>query len=162
MNILDFNLVPGVQPVDTAATALTTQFIDCKTAHQVAFIISAGVLTASSDDTVTITVTAATVQAGTSAVAIPFKYRLSGAVAANSLGALTAATSAGYAPLSSALTGNMVLAVVDVDSIPGAAESDARWINCVITPSAGNSVALLSAVALVAPRYKQATFVSTT
>ena len=42
MNILDFNLVPGVQPVDTAATALTTQFIDCKTAHQVAFIISAG------------------------------------------------------------------------------------------------------------------------
>ena len=162
MNLMDFNIVPGIAPVDTAATAIATQFVDLKTAHEINFLVSAGVLTASADDTVTITVTAATVQAGTSAVGIPFRYRLSGAAAANSWGAETAATSAGYAPLSSALTGKMVWITVDPSNVISDAETDARWVNLVVTPSAGNSIALVQSATFIVPRFKQASMVSAT
>lgn len=162
MNLMDFNIVPGIAPVDTAATAISTQFVDLKTAHEINFLVSFGVLTASADDTMTITVNAATVQAGTSAAAIPFRYRLSGAAAANSWGAETAATSAGYAPLSSAVTGKMVWITVDPSNVISDAESDARWVNLTLTPSAGNSVALVQAAQFVVPRFKQVTMVSAT
>lgn len=162
MNLMDFNVIPGIAPVDTAATAISTQFVDMKTAHEINFLVSVGALTASADDTVTLTVNAATVQAGTSAVAIPFRYRLSGAAAANSWGAETAATSAGYAPLSSAVTGKMVWITVDPATIQSSAEADARWVNLTVTPSAGNSVLLVAAVPIVVPRFVQASMVSTT
>ena len=162
MNLMDFNIVPGIAPVDTAATAISTQFIDMKTAHEINFLVSFGVITASADDTVTLTVNAATVQAGTSAAAIPFRYRLSGAAAANSWGAEAAATSAGYAPLSSAVTGKMVWITVDASAIQSSAEADARWVNLTATPTAGNSVQLVAAIPFIVPRFKQASMVSST
>lgn len=162
MNLMDFNIVPGIAPVDTADSAISTQFVDLKTAHEINFLVSFGVVTASADDTITITVNAATVQAGTSAVAIPFRYRLSGAAAANSWGAETAATSAGYAPLSSAVTGKMVWITVDPANVISDAKSDARWVNLTITPTAGNSVQLVSAAQFIVPRFKQSTMISAT
>ena len=56
----------------------------------------------------------------------------------------------------------MVLVLVDPSTIPGAAEADGRWINLTLTPSAGNSVALVAAIPIIKPRYLQASMVSTT
>ena len=163
MNLMDFNIVPGVAPVDTVATAIATQFVDMKTAHEINFLVSFGTVTvASADQPITITVTAATVQAGTSAVAVPFRYRLSGAAAANSWGAETAATSAGYAPVGATATGKMVFITVDPAAVIASAEKDARWINLVVTPDAGASACAVAAIPFIVPRYKQVSMVSAT
>lgn len=163
LNLMDFNVVPGIAPVDTAATAISTQFVDVKTAHDINFLVSFGTVTvASADQPVTITVNAATVQAGTSAVAVPFTYRLSGAAAANSWGASTAATSAGYAPVGATATGKMVWITVDPAAIKSSAETDYRWVNLTVTPDAGASVCLVAAIPFLNPRYKQVTMVSAT
>jgi len=161
MNLMDFNIVPGIAPLDTAATAISTQFVDIKTAHKISFLVSAGVVTtASVDDTVTFTVNAASVQAGTSAVSIPFKYRLSSAADANSWGALTDATSAGYAPLGSAVTGKMIYIEVDPADVQKSGPADARWVNLTVTPIA--TVCNVAAITLLDPRYKQFNMVSAT
>jgi len=155
------NIVPGIAPVDTAATAISTQYIDMATAHSVAFLAYFGnIATTSTDEVVTVTVEGATVQAGTSASAVAFKYRLSGVADANTWGAVTAATTAGVS-IASTDDGKMLWVELD----PGAvqtAKADARWVRLTVTPAAGGTATLVSAVGLVSPRYRGATMVSTT
>jgi hypothetical protein len=155
------NIVPGVMPFDTAATASSSQFIDLKAAHSCAFLVLFGAMTAdSADQTVTITVEAATGAASTSGETIAFNYRQSGAVAANTWGVKTAATSAGLTLAGSDATGTMVWVEVDPAAV-AAAKEDARWIKCEVTPT--NLTALNVAVcAFVEPRFAQTTMVSTT
>jgi len=161
-NLMDFNVVPGIAPVDTAATAISSQFVDCKTAQNIEFLVSFGTVTVTSaDQPITITVNAATVQAGTSAVAIPFQYRRSGAAAANSWGAETAATSAGYAPVGATITGKMVWIEVD-PSVVAEEGADYRWVNITVTPDAGATACTVAAIPMINPRYKQLDMVSTT
>lgn len=157
-----YNFVPGIQPVDTAATAISTQYIDLKAAKEVAFLVQFGTVTVTSaDQPITITVNAATVQAGTSASAIAFTYRLSGAVAANTWAAPAAATSAGYAPVGGTISGLSVLVYVDPAAV-AAAKTDGRWVNLTVTPDAGATACNVSVIGLVDSRYKQVTHISTT
>lgn len=155
------NIVPQIQPADSAASTENGQWIDMKAAHKVSFLAMFGVITAASaDQAVTLTVECATAAASVSEAAIPFTYRKSGLVAANTWGAVTAATSAG---LTVATTDDGYSYWIEVD--PAAAQAnytDARFCRLVMTPDAGATVTLYAAVAFVEPRYPQTTMVSTT
>ena len=155
------NIVPQTQPIDAAATAEAGQWVDLKAAHKVSFLAMFGNITAASaDQSVTLTVECATAAASGSEAAIPFTYRKSGAVAANTWGAVTAATSAGVAV---ATTDDGFNYWIEVDPAAVQANTDtARWVRLVCTPDAGGTATLYAAIAFVEPRYAQATMVSTT
>jgi hypothetical protein len=148
------NVVPGVAPVDGVA-AVKTQWVDISQAHEVAFLVYFGALTTTSaSDSMKITVEASTTNASTSATAIAFKYRLSSAVAANTWGTITDATSAGYIDVAATLTGCMVW--VQVDPAAVAAVSTARWVQLnVAVDAAGITVAMVSVAGFITPRYRQ-------
>lgn len=158
----EYNVVPGIMPVDTAATAISTQYVDIKSANSIEFLVLFGTVSAASaDQPVTITVMAATAQAGTGASAVAFTYRLSSAVAANSWGDPTAATSAGYAPVPATIGGKMVHVYLDPAAV-STAKPDARWVCLTVTPDAGMTACTVAAVPLYEPRYQGASMMSAT
>lgn len=153
----DVHVVPVLAPVDAVATAQVTKYVDLKQvgSGQVEFAINFGVVT-STDSTgdVTITIEADdvndTTTSDTSAAAIAFQYRLSAAVGTDALGALTDATSAGYALINTD-DGKSVLVYVD----PAVAAK--RYVRAIITPTAETTVCLVGVTARFVPRYAQAT-----
>lgn len=154
------NIVPLLAPIDKAGVAAATPFVDLKTAHSLSFLVYVGVITAATADAVvTVTVEAATAAASGSEAAVAFSYRLSGATGANSWDAIAAATTAG-ATFASTDDGKAMLITLDPSAVQ-AAKADARWVRAVITPT-DFSVCLVSAVAVLEPRYAQATMVSAT
>jgi hypothetical protein len=155
------NVIPLIAPVDTAATAISTPYVDLKTAHEASFLVQFGVITTgTADSNVTVTVEAATVQAGTGAAAIGFSYRLSDAVGANAWGAITACAATGLA-IGSTDDGKALEIEIDPAAVQ-AAKADARWVRVTITPTADHTVTLLSALVAINPRYKQSSMVSAT
>lgn len=150
--ILD-NILPLVAPVDAAGTEKGTPFIDLRKALHTTILVYFGVVTATSaDQNVVVTLTAATSAASTTETAIAFRYRLSGATGANSWGAVTAATSSGVSLDTTTSDGMMLL--IDVDPAAFAAvKSDAYWVRAVVTPDAGGTVTLMTALAISDPQY---------
>lgn len=159
--VIGENVVPLKAPIDAAGTAYATPFVDLKNALHATFYAYFGVVTATSaDQSVVVTMEAATAAASGSEVAIAFKYRLSGATGANTWGDITAATSTGYSFATDA-DGKMLL--IDID--PAALDSalaDARFVRMVVGIDAGGTVTLNSAWAVLDPRYPQATHLSAT
>lgn len=155
------NVVPLIAPQDITTSATASPFVDLKTALKAAFEVFFGSITAASaDQAITVTVEAATAAASGSEAAIAFSYRLSGAVGANSWGAVTAATSSG---VSVATTDDNKILHIEIDPAAVlAAKADARFVRVVITPDAGATATLVSAWALIDPVYKQTTMVSAT
>ena len=154
------NIVPLVAPQDIVATATQTPFVSLKNALHGAIYIQFGSITAASaDQAITVTLQAATAGASGSEVAIPFSYRLSGAVGANTWGDITAATASG---MSIATTDdNKILAI----EIPGGLDTllaDATHVRAVITPDAGGTATLVNSFAILEPRYAQLTHISAT
>jgi len=155
------NIVPLKAPVDSAGTAYASPFVDLKNALHATFFYYAGVVTAASaDQPVVITMEAATAAASGSEVAIAFKYRLSGATGANTLGDITQATSAGF---SFGTLDDGKMAVIDIDpaALDGAL-ADARFVRMVVGIDAGGTVTLNAAWAVLDPRYPQLTQLSAT
>jgi hypothetical protein len=155
-------IVPLKAPVDSAGTAYATPFVDLKNALHATFFYYMGVVTAASaDQNIVITMEAATAAASGSEVAIAFKYRLSGATGANTLGAITAATSSGVSLDTTSADGKLLL--IDID--PAALDSalaDARFVRMVVGIDAGGTVTLNAAWAVLDPRYPQLTQKSAT
>jgi hypothetical protein len=157
------NTIPLLAPQDTAATALTTPYVKLGGAHGGTLFVQFGSLTAATaaDQPVVVTLLAATVQAGTSASAVTFNYRLSGAIGANSWGAITAATTAGVSV--SADTGDNKMVAIDIDpSDILRQKADAIYVAAVVTPDAGATASLVNAFVQLEPRVSQATMVSAT
>lgn len=155
------NIVPLIAPVDTAATAIASPFVALQSAHALRFLLFFGVITAASaDQSVTVTVEAATTGATGSEAAIAFNYRKSDAVGANVWGAITAATSAGLA-IATTDDGKAVLIEVDPAAVQTAKE-DATHVRVVITPDGGGTVTLVTALAEIDPRYMGSTMESAT
>jgi len=155
------NIVPLKAPIDSAGTAYASPFVDLKNALHATFFYYAGVVTAASaDQPVVITMEAATAAASGSEVAIAFKYRLSGATGANTLGDITQATSAGF---SFGTLDDGKMAVIDIDpaALDGAL-ADARFVRMVVGIDAGGTVTLNAAWAVLDPRYPQLTQLSAT
>lgn len=153
------NIVPLLAPQDIAAAATATPFVDMRTANDLAFLIAFGSITAASaDQAITVTVEAATAGASGSEAAVAFNYRLSGAVGANTWGAITAATTAG---VSIATTDDNKLLWIEIDPAAVlAAKADARYVRAVVTPDAGGTATLVQACAIIDAAYKQTTMVS--
>jgi len=155
------NIVPLVSPADVTTSATATAFVDMKNAlHATFFAFFGSITSTSADQAVVVTMECATAAASGSEVAIAFSYRLSGAVAANTWGAITAATSSG---VSVGTTDDDKILAVDIN--PAALEgalADARFVRMVITPDAGASATEVAAWAVLDPRYPQLTHKSAT
>ena len=155
------NIVPLIAPVDTAATALASPFVDMSNAHELAFVAFFGVVTTgTADSNVTMTVEASSAASSGAEVTVPFVYRLSGAVGANTWGAATTASTAGC---SVASTDDSKMIWIQIDPAAMLAElAGAQHVRPVITPTADHTVTLVGAWAEIAPRYRQVTYVSAT
>jgi hypothetical protein len=152
------NVVSALQPVDSGTSGVSTAWIDMKTAHSVAFLVQFGVVTASSADETTVTVECSTTNASTTGVAVPFLYRQSGAVTANTWGAVTSCTSAGL--VLTAPTGTNLWVETDLPGITND-HPTARWIKLEIA-GASTTANLDAVVAFIDPRYRQVTMPSAT
>lgn len=147
--------VPVLAPIDIVATATATKYVNLSKVGtgQVEFEISFGVVT-STDSTgeVVITLVANDVNdtstSDNNENAIAFNYRLSAAVGTDTMGAIAAATSAGYALINTD-DNKTVLAYVD----PAVAAQ--KYVRAVITPTAETTVCLVSSTARFIPRKAQ-------
>lgn len=155
------NTMPLIAPVDTAATAIQGAF-KLGVAHGgTAFVFFGANTAASADQSVTVSLEAATSSASTTAVAVAFSYRLSGAVGDNTWGAITAATTAGV-PIVISTDNNKMLAI-DIDpSKLLMAKAGAEYARIVVTPDAGGTATLVSAWVQLEPRVSQSVMVSAT
>lgn len=155
------NVVPLIAPVDTAATALTSPWVDLRTAVGVTFDVFFGTITTgTADSNITVTVEASTAAATGSEAAISFQYRLSGAVGANTLGTLTTATASG-ATIASTDDNKLLEVYVNPAALP-AALADARYVRVIVTPTADHTVTLASVIARLDVRYRRASMISAT
>lgn len=158
------NIIPLKAPVDSAGTAFATPYVDLKNQLHLSFLAYFGVITAASaDQSVIVTVEASTsTTSNATEVAIPFKYRLSGATGANSWGAVTSATAAGVAVATDA-DGKAVLIDIDPATIEAAhGQRDARFVRLVVGIDAGGTVTLNAVTAITDPMYPQVTHLSAT
>jgi hypothetical protein len=152
------NIVSGFQPVDATTAGVSSAWIDMKTAHEVAFLLQFGVVTAT--NVVTVTVEASTTNASTTGVAVPFLYRQSGIVTANTWGAVTSCTSAGAAIAAASLTGTNLWVECDLPGITND-HPTARWIKVEVS-GAEPTANLCAGVCFINPRYRQITYPSAT
>jgi hypothetical protein len=130
-------------------------------AHKLAFCAFFGAITTgTADSNITVTVETATAAASGAEVTVPFVYRLSGAVGANTWGAATTASTAG---MSVASTDDNMMLWVEIDPAAMLAElTDASHVRMVITPTADHTATLVGAWVEIDSRYRQATHVSAT
>lgn len=132
-------------------------YFHTKNAHHVSILIGVGTC----DTATTITVLEASSAATTSAQAIPFHYRLSGAVSAGSdtWGAVTSATSTGFALTATTDNGKFVLIDIDPSDL-----TDGDHYLYVLTAATNYSTAgaLTMCAFLEGPRYSQLNPMSST
>lgn len=148
-----FKVLPILAPADIVATATATQYLDLKYAEGLVEIAVQFGNVASTDSTGEVVVTIEASTAGSSNAtegAIAFNYRLSAAVATDTMGAITAATVSG-ASVGQGDDNKVLLCYVDPSAVAGTA--DRRYIRAVITPTAEVTATLVSAVARFVPRY---------
>ena len=153
----DKHKVTLLAPVDIVATATFSNFLNlAKAKGLVELIIPFGVVT-STDSTgeVVVTVVADAVNdtssSDTIAAAVAFEYRLSGAVGTDTMGALTAATSAGYALIN---TDDAKTLHIFID--PAAVQlalAGAKYARVELTPTAESTVTLVAVLAEYVPNY---------
>ena len=154
------NFVPLLAPVDIASTATDCAYMDLRNAQKASFLIQFGAITsATTTDEFVITVEAATAEGGTEA-AVDFRYRKSGAVGANTWGAVTTVAAATGLGMGAADSDNMFVWVeVDPDALAG---SDYRYARIVLTDNDDMTACLVSVMGIIEARYKQTTHISAT
>lgn len=144
-------VLPVLAPYDAAGTSDTvyTQFVDLSKIVWGQFLVQFGAYTNAAGGLITLEVS--TASSSGSEEAMGFNYRLSAAVATDTMGAITAATSDGA---SIAATDDNKLFVIDVDPAAVAAKlADARYVRVGILPSSDNTVTIVGAVFIGQSRY---------
>ncbi|MFA4973651.1 MAG: hypothetical protein WC683_13655 [bacterium] len=141
------HIVPITAPVQKTATFVTPH-VAMKKYENAQFLVLLGAM--ETDDFV-MTVTCSAATAGSSATAIAFKYRLSAAAGTDTMGDATACASTG---LTLANTYDGMVVVVDVDAVEMTA--DKPYLGLTFTDP-GSADAVIGVVALLKPRYPQAT-----
>lgn len=140
-------------PQDIVATATASAYFDLNLSNWLTVYVPFGAI-ASTDSTGEVVVTVEASTAGSSNAtegAIAFQYRLSSAVATDSMGAITSATTAGVAV--GQADDNKFL-VIDVDPAAVATTADRRFVRVVITPTAEiTSTVVGGVIAIAEPRY---------
>jgi len=147
-------IYPILAPADIVATATNTSYVDFRHVNWATFLVPFGAI-ASTDSTGEVVVTVQCSTATTSnatETAVAFTYRLSAAVATDTMGALTAATAAAGAAVIN--TADNKALVIDVDPAAVAAlGADFRYVRLVITPTAEITSTIVGAVAVLEHRY---------
>jgi len=150
---MNSQIVPLISPLDTAASALASPFVKLSNAHRCTFLVSFGTITG---DSVDVTVEAATAAASGTEIAVPFVYRLSGAVGSDTWSAVTTADSGGVA---AAATDDDKILLIDYDP---ATNADYNYVRLVATPGSSASAVEIAVMAVLEPRYGQLDPVSST
>ena len=145
-----YKVLPILAPVDIVATATASAYVDLTESHWASFLVEFGVITTGS---LTVTVEASTAgSSNATEAAIPFNYRLSAAVATDTMGAITAGTSAGVSITASDDAKTLVIEV-DPAALPTNPGADFKWLRLVLSPTTDMTVCLAAAQFIGAPRY---------
>ena len=145
----DTHIVPVLAPVSTTA-AVTTDVVGLKEYEEIEFVVAVGALAVNL--TVKLTESTSTTASGTD---VAGKYRLSSAVGTDSMGAVTTLASTGV--VLTASTDNNKMLLIDVD--PATLTDGYPYVFLTLTPASA-SACLVSAVALLKPRYPKAVQIS--
>jgi hypothetical protein len=153
------NIICFLAPQDIVSTATTCPYVDLRNANKAFFLLQFGAVTSTTvTDDWTVTVEAATAEGGAEAE-INFRYRVSGAVGANTWGAITTAAAATGITVAPDTNDNMgYLIEVDPDEL---AVSDYRYARLVLTDVDAEAT-LVAGFAFLEARYKQTTHISAT
>lgn len=151
------NFIPLLAPADITTTITRSAYMDLKGANRAAFLVCFGAITGTATDTMVVTVEAASAVDAAEA-AIAFSYRLSGAVGANTWGAITAATTAGVA-LTVSDDDKLLWIEINPDAL---AVSDYRYVRVLLTDTPDMANCLVGVIGVLDASYKQTTFVTAT
>ena len=156
-------VLPLVVPVAFTSSAVASEFVDMQLINWASFLVSFGVMTSDTTDTVTLTVEVCDIGTTTDSTetAVGYSYRLSSAVATDLMGAVTAVGSTGVAVNANADDAKVV--IIDVNPAATLATlATARWIRIVATPVAEVASGVLSVIAVLEPKYPGTTIPSDT
>ena len=149
-----FKVVPLMGSKDIVATATGSSYVALKDVVGLLEVsVNFGLIT-STDSTGGVVVTLEASSEGASnatEAAIAFGYRLSGAVATDTMGAITQATTAGVTILN-AVDNVTLLCFVDPSAVT-AADEDHMYVRAVVTPTAEVVSTVVGVVARYMPRY---------
>jgi hypothetical protein len=155
-----YNIVPLLAPVDITNVETRTNYVDLKYAQSVEFYVQFGLITsASATDDVLVFIEAATAVDGAEAAISGYTYRKSGAVGANTWGAITTETATGTTMASDADDGLALMIKVDPQAL---AASDYRYARVFLSTPDDMTATLVGVTAFVKPRYTMTTHLSTT
>jgi hypothetical protein len=147
-------IVPLFQPQASTVVDLETAHMKIKNAQWISFLCIWSSLTSDSTDLVNVMVYTSTAATTTSAVAQPFKYRLSSAVGDDLWGTITSATAA--AGVNITATDDNKLLLIDVDPAPLLAlDSDAEYAHLLINGVGAVTNPTFGVVGFMEPRYPQ-------
>jgi len=150
-------VLPLLGSVDIVATATVSQYLDLNLCQGIGEIAVNFGLVTSTDSTGEVVVTltandvADTSSSDSTETALAFQYRLSAAVATDTMGAITAATSSGVAVVNT--SDNVSLLIFIDPSAVAAAADGARFVRVEITPTAEITSTVVGVVARFTPRY---------
>lgn len=143
---------PILAPADIVATATGTQYFDLRYVQHATVAVQFGALTSDSTDTCTVTLECSTAGSSNATEAkVAFKYRLSSAVATDSMGAIADATTDGVA-ITAADDGKVLLVDIDPSAVANVG-ADYRYVRLFLTPNAEMASCVVGAVAFIEPRY---------
>ena len=154
------NIIMLLEPKDIVTTATNSAYMDLKNANRAAFLVSYGAITSdTAADEAQVYVQAATAEGGTEAE-IPFRYRLSGALGANTWGAITSRTATEVISLAASVSDNkMIWIEIDPSEL---APNDYRYVRVALTDATALGAALVCVHGFIDPKYRMSTMVSVT
>jgi len=153
------NIVPLLAPQDITSTVTASGYMNLKGAHKAAFLVVLGAIgSTTAGDTMVVTCTGATTDAGGTEAAVGFSYRISGALGANTWGAITSVTTTG---LALTVSQDNMLVWIELDPSDLAA-GDYNYVKLLFTDTTDMDNCLVAVLGIVQPRYKMATFQSVT
>ena len=146
-------ILPVLAPADS--TDGGSQFIDMEEVQWLSYLVSFGTMTSDSTDTITVTVecSTATTTANTD-INLPFHYRLSSAVATDSMGAITAVDSTASVAITATDDDKVLIIDVDPATIPVHTSYTAhKYVRLFCDFNAEFASNIIGAIAIVEPRY---------
>ena len=146
-------VLPVLAPADS--TDGGSQFIDMEEVQWLSYLVSFGTMTSDSTDTITVTVECSTATTTSTAdINLPFHYRLSSAVATDSMGAITAVVSSDSVAITATDDDKVLIIDVDPACIPVQTSYTAhKYVRLFFDMSAQLASNIIGAIAVIEPRY---------
>jgi len=144
------HVVPILAPVSITG-ATNSDVVGLKEYHAAKFLVPVGSLAVD----LTVTVLKGTTTVPAASTAIGFRYRKSSAVGTDTMGAWATAETTGVALTGTTDNGKMLEILVESSELTPVSGTEYPYVMLTLTPASG-SACLVSAVAVLEPRYAQA------